>query len=620
MVKSKEKLSLFWLARYKPYPMVILSGVLFVLSFPPFPFAFLIYFAFVPLLLVIDQTPDKVFEDRFWGTVKAFLIMAGRALVFPIWLIAQGLLKVRKNDHFIDWKGWLIYKRKIISHHAQIFRYAYTAFIIWNIGCCYWLMLTALSVPTTGEAISALVAGLVANLVNPILMTIPLWFYTKMRKVLHRNLASLTLIFFWVTFEFLHFNWDLTWSWLTLGHSLSYYPEVLQYLEFTGIFGVSIQILLVNVLIYQHLYAIRDKDRKAAFIRGGAIAALIGIPFLLNLIILNPNRAIFQPAGTLNVRVIQPNVDPYVKFEAYTRQDQIETFTRLISLPGIDSIDLVVMPETAIPKGLWTDQIREDPLIQPLWDLVREYDFTLLTGISEFRYFPPDTEKLPPSARKIYDGYYDVCNASTLLQQDSIIQTHQKAKLVPMIERMPFLEFFTFLKQYQVDLGGSFGNYGLPDSTKNLVLPGGQKIAPLVCYESEFGEFTGGFVRKGANLLTIITNDGWWKNSSGHIQHAHFTTLRAIESRRDIPRSANTGISLFGDSRGNLHQMTKYWTEATIDRKVNLYNGISFYVRHGDYLGWICGSLSLFLICFLIYRRIRFGKALIDPTAEKNRG
>lgn len=596
MAPEKENWTIYRFARNRPLTVVLISGLMLVLSFPPFPFSFLAYIAFVPLLLVMDHTPDRVYEDRFWGFFKAGLINIWRFVTL------QFIWRFRRKG----WAGWL-YKRKTISRYAQIFRYAYLTFLIWNVGGCYWIMLTALGVSSPAEKITALTAGLVANLINPFLMTIPVYLFARLRRASTAFIFSLGFVAFWVTFEWLHFNWELSWSWLTLGHSQTFHPGWIQYAEFTGTLGISLHILLINVLVYQMIRSAQvSKYKRYAF--AGTIVLLLVFPLIITPFILNPDRDTFQPKGTLNVRLLQPNIDPYDKFSG-TARDQIQGFAELMRQPGVDSIDLAVLPETAIPRIVWNHRLRSDALLRPIWAVLLEYpDLSLLTGLTEGRMIDSTRELVSSSARYAPSiGYYEYYNATALLGNGDSIQTFQKGKLVPMVERMPYLEYLAFLKDYNMDLGGSFGNYGKPPSMHPLVMPNGAEIASLVCYESEYGNYMRPLITENPGLLSIATNDGWWNfsnstnersGSSGHIQHAHFASLRAIETRREVIRSANTGISLFTDNQGNILQPTEYWTETFTDRTCNLYEGRTFYVRYGDYIGQICGLISLLLIGF----------------------
>ncbi len=613
---TKETLFPFRFARYRPYPMVILSGLLLALSFPPLPFAFLSYIAFVPLLLVIDRTPDKLFEDRFWGFFKAIFVLIWRFITLQfLWRYKQ--------------KPW-IYKRQIISHNAQVFRYAYTTFVIWNLGTCYWLMMTAFGADSWQEVLTYIMSGLVANLVNPFLMTIPIYLFSLSRRTGWSWLPPVSLVVFWLTFEFLHFNWDLSWSWITLGHAFTLFPKAIQYIELTGTLGISLQILMINVLVFSglkvweqaHQSGFTEMRKLALASLSTAVVALLTLPFIANIWLLNPERDVFQSVGNINVRVIQPNIDPYEKTSSYG--SQIAIMDSLIGSAGIDSIDLVLMPETAISKGMYQQCLREERLIQPFWQQVYLHNLSLMSGFIEFRLYPKDSNPVPVHTYQFVDNrvpsrclnypeafdtiYLDQNNASFLLRTDTVPQTFQKAKLVPMVERMPFLDVLTFLKDWAPALGGSVGGYGYPDSVRNLVLHTHDKVAPMLCYESEYGDYLRQFVAKGARFMTIITNDGWWGESSGHIQHAHFASLRAIETRRAIARSANTGISLFTDNKGEISQPTDFWVPTFIDGKLDLYDSQTFYVKHGDYLGYIAAGLSLLLLLLILIRNSRFGR------------
>ena len=130
------------------------------------------------------------------------------------------------------------------------------------------------------------------------------------------------------------------------------------------------------------------------------------------------------------------------------------------------------------------------------------------------------------------------------------------------------------------------------------------KVAPVICYESVYGEFLAGYIRKGAQLIFVITNDGWWGDTPGYRQHFTFSQLRAIESRRSVARSANTGTSAFINQRGEAFQMTPYWEPAVIRQKINANDRITFYVRYGDYIARICAYVSALLLLITISRNL----------------
>jgi apolipoprotein N-acyltransferase len=140
------------------------------------------------------------------------------------------------------------------------------------------------------------------------------------------------------------------------------------------------------------------------------------------------------------------------------------------------------------------------------------------------------------------------------------------------------------------------------------VTPGGTLIAPAICYESAFGGYMAQFVRKGAHVIFVITNDGWWKNTPGYRQHFSFSRLRAVETRRSIVRAANTGISGFISQRGDVVQQSEWWTEDALLASVRFNDALTFYVKHGDYIARISLFMAGLLLLNLIATRLRKGK------------
>jgi apolipoprotein N-acyltransferase len=166
------------------------------------------------------------------------------------------------------------------------------------------------------------------------------------------------------------------------------------------------------------------------------------------------------------------------------------------------------------------------------------------------------------------------------------------------VEIMPFHEALKFLDKYAIDLGGTVGTLGIDSAQIPFNVKDHLKIAPVICYESAYGEFVSRYVKNGANLIFVITNDGWWGHSPGYRQHFLFSRLRAIETRRSVARSANTGTSAFINQRGDVSQATAYWVPAAIRHTLNANDFLTFYVRHGDYLAHIAvwGALLSFLL------------------------
>jgi apolipoprotein N-acyltransferase len=236
---------------------------------------------------------------------------------------------------------------------------------------------------------------------------------------------------------------------------------------------------------------------------------------------------------------------------------------------------------------------------------------SVLSGMSSAYLFAPE-EKRPASARALVgtDRFFEYYNAAMLVQPDGTVEPYHKSKLVAFVEIMPFEELLGPLTRLSVDLGGTTGSLGSQEEREVMSTRDGQvKVAPIICYESVFGDHVAAHVRNGATLLAIMTNDGWWGTSPGYRQHLAYGRLRAIETRRDIARSANTGISCSIDQLGVIHDATDWWVPAARRMTLLANDRLTFFVRHGDLIGRIAVWASIFFFLALAWVRVREGLA-----------
>ena len=194
------------------------------------------------------------------------------------------------------------------------------------------------------------------------------------------------------------------------------------------------------------------------------------------------------------------------------------------------------------------------------------------------------------------DKYYYAYNTAFQLDTGANIQIHHKSKLTPGVETMPSWGFLKPIEKMAVNLGGTIGTLGAEDHPVIFTDSENIQTAPIICYESVYGEFVVKTIRKGAGLIFVITNDGWWGNTPGYKQHFLFSVLRAIETRRSIACSANTGISAFIDQRGDVFQRTAWWEPAVIRQKINVNDEITYYVKNGDYIARISAFVSALVL------------------------
>ena len=160
---------------------------------------------------------------------------------------------------------------------------------------------------------------------------------------------------------------------------------------------------------------------------------------------------------------------------------------------------------------------------------------------------------------------------------------------------MPYPRIFGFLEKLSIDMGGVSGSLGQDDSA--TVFRAGDKpdLAPLICYESVFPGFVGRFVQKGADIILVMTNDGWWRDTDGYKQHMHYARLRAVENRKEVLRSANTGISCHIDQWGQILERTNWWEKDVLKVNVQAHEHSTFFSKHGDYIGRFGSFFGVFL-------------------------
>ena len=471
----------------------------------------------------------------------------------------------------------LFYLFKTLDKKREIFLYSFLTFLLWNFSTTYWIMHASL--------LGMILAVLVNSTLKSIVILIS--FYIKKKFDLKR--AWWALLCFWLTFEYIHLNWDLTWPWLHLGNVFSSQVNLIQWYEYTGILGGTFWVLIANLFIVQ---AISIKYyRYASFL-------VVLLPLIISFLIKNEPT----PKKKLNFVIVQPNVDPYFeKFDKFSESEQLDNFLELAKSKIDSTTDYLIGPETALVKEIWESKVDQANSIKKIKDLIKLYpNLKIILGATTVKVY--DSKKTNTS-RKFRNStmYYDVFNSALQISKEDV-QIYRKSKLVQGVEFIPFDKVLGWIDFLTIDLGGTSGSLGT-QVERSVFTNKFQKVAPIICYESIYGEFVNGFVRNGAEILTVITNDGWWKDTPGYQQHLQLSCLRAIETRRALVRSANTGISAFISQNGQIMESTN-WDEAiVISKQMPTFSKITFYVKYGDYIGRISSFLSVLFICFLIAKR-----------------
>ncbi|MBK7965713.1 MAG: apolipoprotein N-acyltransferase [Bacteroidetes bacterium] len=460
-----------------------------------------------------------------------------------------------------------VYQEKIKKLKSNLFPYTYLAFFLFNILNTWWIWYAS-----PFGMFGAVTA-------NALLMTIAFHFFHWTRLKFGNGVGYTSLPIYWVAFEYFHLDWDLSWTWLNFGNGLAAWADLVQWYEYTGVLGGTFWIILINIFAYHVLQAGYKSKPKIGIALTALILLPIGVSYLIRI-------QFKEKQNLIEVVIVQPNIDPYNEKFSGNSDEQLSKILKLADTQISNKTSLLILPETALPDGIWNEDLEIHPQIERLKEYVKNYpNLKILTGLSYYRYYHPG-EKISATARKFRDGpgYYDAFNAAVQISNSRSMPLHMKSKLVPGVEKMPFPAIFGYLDDFAIDLGGTTGSLGSQESP--TVFSSGKIIAaPVICYESVYGDYVGEYIRKGANVICIMTNDGWWDDTPGYRQHCQYGRLRAIEHRRSITRSANTGISCFINQLGDITQPTEWWEPACIKQNINLNNELTFYSKHGDIIG-----------------------------------
>ena len=522
----------------------LISALLLSISWPTYGIPFFIFFAFVPLLLM-EQEISK-------------------------------FSKIHK-------KGW------------AVFGLTYLAFFIWNVVTTGWLYHAK-----NPDGNNSLLAVAIPVIVNSLLMSLVFQLYYWYKKVRGTYFGLVFFVAIWLSFERFHLNWEFTWPWLNLGNAFSEYPQLIQWYDTIGATGGSFWILLINVFAF---YTLRiwqaGRIRKDLVKNISILTAIIVLPLLISIYKYNSYQE--KPVGEVTTLLLQPKLDPYT--EKYSK-DSLQILGELLSLAEENSktkVDFFIAPETAFPGNgsLSENGFNKSTSIAIAKEFLGKHPQSIfLTGASTHKFLFDEAETEDYST-KIQEGVWvNSYNSALQIIPNQNVEVYHKAKLVPGVEIFPYIRYLKpILGDAMLDFGGANSSLGIDKERKVFSNRFNKaKMAPIICYESIYGEYVTDYVKNGANLLAIMTNDSWWDNTEGHKQLLSYARLRAIETRREIVRAANSGISAHINARGDILQDTFYDDRTALLVKANLLEEKSIYTKIGD----LISRIAIFVLGFLI--------------------
>lgn len=473
-------------------------------------------------------------------------------------------------------------------HHTTVFVRLIPGFLLFNILTFSWLS----RVSVTG--------AVMAIMINAFMMSAVFWLSSEIYRRTSRLTALMTLIAIWLAYENLTQKIPVLSPWLNIGSVFGPDPWIVQWYEYTGIAGGSLWVLITATLFAVAVECYLTTEKVLNPYSLTAIAVLL-IPIAFSLMVYFS----YQDKGSeTRIVIVQPNIDPFTeKFGSIPFIDQLNSMVKLASTQVSPVTDWILFPETAVDDPFVEEEAHDNRYIAMLNSFLADKPATsLLTGATTTRLFTerPDYRRNAAQKNDSVDGWFEIYNSAVAIHHGYSQLFYHKSRLVPGIESgigaMPPL-----FEKMIPRLGGTMTGYGIQEERQIFTNPvTGSAIAPVICYESVFGSFVSETVSKGAGIICIITNDGWWLNSAGYRQHLAFASLRAIESRRSVARAANTGISCFTDQRGKIIAKSDWWVEQTLSATLKANNKITVYSIYGDLIYRYATFFAL-LVTILIF-------------------
>jgi len=472
--------------------------------------------------------------------------------------------------------------------------YSALTFFIWNILATYWIYN------------AAIIAVISAILVNTLLMTSTFWLFHFTKRNLGSKVGNFSFIIYWIGFEYFYLNAEISWPWLNLGNAFAKDIKLIQWFEFTGTLGGTLWILILNLFLFHIIKSyINSRNLKNNVPQFIFYIIVIAIPILISLSIF---RNYNEKGKEYNITVVQPNIDPYGSNSGSVWHfKQLNSILQLADSILDENTNYIIAPETSLGNSVWEHNIKTDRSIQTIKNFIRKQPkANFVIGMNYYKKYMQDEEKSSTVRYwKEENIYYDVYNSAIQINANNHYPVYHKSKLVVGVEKMPYPKLFKPLENFIDKMGGTIASCGTQkfrETFKNSI--DNTRVAPVICYESVYGEFVTDYIKKGANFIFIITNDGWWGDTPGYKQHLSYSQLRAIETRRSVARSANTGISAFINQKGEILNKTKWWVPCAIKNTLKANTEITFYVKYGDYIGRLSGFLAIFIFLYAVVQLV----------------
>jgi apolipoprotein N-acyltransferase len=382
----------------------------------------------------------------------------------------------------------------------------------------------------------------------------------------------------WVTCEWLRSFFFIGFPWVNLGYSQHQHLNLIQFVEFTSVYGLSALVIFVNLILFA---CWNSTNRRRVQLL--AIAAVVLISLSAWGSWRRSQIAALPSAHHLRVGLIQGNIPQDSKWSPNAQEETMNRYERLTREAVARGATLVIWPETAAPFFFQAETLPDAAYRERLRQFAVAIKTPILFGSPAF---------------KLNGVQISLFNRAYLLSPSGeTLDSYDKIQLVPFGEYIPFHRLLFFLDKLVVGIG----DFAAGTEQTVFSLPQA-KFSVLICYEGIFPSLTRGFVSRGAELLVNITNDAWFGRTSAPYQHLVMEAIRAVENRVPLVRAANTGFSAVVDIDGRIRSRTNLYETALLVEDLSWPQVISFYTRYGNVFVWLCVVATSLMLGYCYFR------------------
>ncbi len=464
--------------------------------------------------------------------------------------------------------------------------YGFTSYAIFN----YWL--------TTFHPLAILIVPVIYAfyylLLFPLLKAVGHFFPT------HPYIARTVV---WTGYEFLRTLGFLGYAYGILGYTLYPAPVLIQISELFGVWGVTFLLAGFNFFLgsfCSHILSLSDRSKKGliSWLKEKRLVALTLLLLLAATVLFGilVQRRDYSDQRQWKVALIQHNADTWKGgLPTYRRNFEIMASLSDAALEKHNP-DAVIWSETAFVPGVdWHTRFRTDQeryaLVTDLRDYLAEKKVPFVLGNDDGQLADPGKPPILP------DGSYNRVDYNAVLHYESgeLKNTYRKTHLVPFTENFPYENLFPRFYQLLVDNDYHFWEPGREYTV--FETGDGVKFSTPICFEDIFGYLSRRFVQEGAQLIVNLTNDSWARSVPSQMQHMAMAVFRAVELRRSVVRSSNSGMTCVINPDGVITGMLKPFVEDYYYGEVPIYTGRdTLYYRWGDWFAWLMLFVGLFLL------------------------